>query len=225
LYQQQSIMAKQKKINKMSFFEAFTSQTLTEEKMPKSVYLFCQKAALDEAEFYAYFGSLDALRTAIFESFFDNAIGLLDQANREEEETPKDQLLRFYFTFFEVLQHNRSYVLFALNEGQWSKKWTDLKGLRSRFKSFAITLIEAGNAQKTGPFSQRSVPVFAEAAWGQMLFLLRFWMKDTSGDSEKTDIAIEKSVQTVFSLFDNQALDQVFDFGKFLWREKNLFSR
>ena len=33
-------------------------------------------------------------------------------------------------------------------------------------------------------------------------------------------MAIEKSVQTVFELFDNTQLDSIIDFGKFLWKEK-----
>ena len=53
-----------------------------------------------------------------------------------------------------------------------------------------------------------------------LLFLLKFWMDDSSPSFEKTDMAIEKSVQTVFELFDNTPLDSVIDFGKFLWNEK-----
>ncbi len=45
-------------------------------------------------------------------------------------------------------------------------------------------------------------------------------MEDSSPSFEKTDMAIEKSVQTVFELFDNTPLDSVIDFGKFLWNEK-----
>jgi hypothetical protein len=53
-----------------------------------------------------------------------------------------------------------------------------------------------------------------------MLFLLKFWMDDDSAGFEKTDMAIEKSVNTIFDVFDNTPLDAVFDFGKFLWKER-----
>jgi len=33
-------------------------------------------------------------------------------------------------------------------------------------------------------------------------------------------MAIEKSVRTVFDLFDNTPIDSIVDFGKFLWKEK-----
>ena len=37
---------------------------------------------------------------------------------------------------------------------------------------------------------------------------------------KKTDIAIEKSINTVFDVFDNTPLDNIIDFGKFLFKEK-----
>jgi hypothetical protein len=45
-------------------------------------------------------------------------------------------------------------------------------------------------------------------------------MEDDSPGFEKTDMAIEKSVRTVFDLFDNTPIDSIVDFGKFLWKEK-----
>ena len=44
-------------------------------------------------------------------------------------------------------------------------------------------------------------------------------MNDESVRFEKTDIAIEKSVNTSFDVFDNATLDNIIDFGKFLYKE------
>jgi len=49
---------------------------------------------------------------------------------------------------------------------------------------------------------------------------MKFWMDDDSAGFEKTDMAIEKSVNTIFDVFDNTPLDAVLDFGKFLWKER-----
>ena len=40
------------------------------------------------------------------------------------------------------------------------------------------------------------------------------------GNYPGLDRAIEKSVRSVFDLFDNTPLDSIVDFGKFLWEEK-----
>ena len=45
-------------------------------------------------------------------------------------------------------------------------------------------------------------------------------MDDNSPQFEKTDVAIEKSVNTIFDVFDNTPLERVLDFGKFLFKEK-----
>ena len=57
-------------------------------------------------------------------------------------------------------------------------------------------------------------------AWSQLLFTLKFWLEDDSPGFDKTDIFIEKSVTASFDLIDVTALKSVFDFGKFIFKEK-----
>ena len=95
-----------------------------------------------------------------------------------------------------------------------------LKSLKSAFKDFASNLIQDGNNLKKSLINKRPESIFSEGAWFQLIFLLKFWMDDVSPDFEKTDIAIEKSIRTVFDLFDSSPFDSVIDFGKFLWKEK-----
>ncbi len=94
-----------------------------------------------------------------------------------------------------------------------------LSSLRKLFKAFATELIEEGNSEKPS-YLQHPPQIFSEAAWVQLGFLLKFWMEDTSKAFEKTDQAIEKSVQTAFDVFDNTPVSTLIDFGKFLWKEK-----
>ena len=61
--------------------------------------------------------------------------------------------------------------------------------------------------------------LFSEGAWLQFMFLLNFWRLDDSASFEKTDVAIEKSVNTIFDVFDNTPLENILDFGKFLYKE------
>ena len=128
-------------------------------------------------------------------------------------------MLSFFYTFFELLGRNRSYMLFTLESARMEEKTMQLSGLRKRVKNFAKELIEEGNDQKS-KFGQRNTTVFSEGAWWHFLFILKFWIDDDSAGFEKTDIAIEKSVNTVFELFENTPLDSVIDFGKFLFQEK-----
>ena len=206
---------------KQKIFEYYTQSVLEQEKEPTSVYRFCKDLKIREDEFYNHFASLEDLRRKIFSEFFNNSLSLIEKEKGYVSKSPKEKLLSFYFTFFEVLLINRSYVLIALRGDKSSiNKMAILKFLRSSFKKFAIVLIQDGNALKQSRLSQHSETVFSEGAWIQLLFLLKFWMEDSSAGFEKTDMAIEKSVRTVFDLFDTTSFDSVIDFGKFLWKEK-----
>ena len=156
----------------------------------------------------------------VWETFYDNAISLLEKDDNFEGARPKEKLLSFYFTFFEVLSLNRSYVLFALSGSRnMIFKMKQLCSLKKIFKTFSAELIEDGNIEKPS-YLQHPPKIFSEAAWVQLGFLINFWINDSSADLEKTDQAIEKSVQTAFDVFDNTPLTALVDFGKFLWKEK-----
>lgn len=100
---------------KQKIYEAYTKTILEEEKVPTSVYRFCKNIGIEESEFYKHFASLEHLKGQIFCQFFDNALSLIQKEKGYVSKAPQEKLLSFYFTFFEVLLMNRSYVLFALN--------------------------------------------------------------------------------------------------------------
>ena len=108
---------KEKKI-KLSIITSFMNLTLENDQYPKSVYKFCQVSEIEEKTFYKFFGSLDGVKTIIWETFYDNAMLLLEKDENFENAKPKEKLLSFYYTFFEVMLLNRSYILFALSGGE-----------------------------------------------------------------------------------------------------------
>jgi len=210
---------KKKKIS--DILSIYMESVLENEQFPLSVYRFCKINAIEESKFYKTYASLDSLKHEVWQAFFENTIDLIHKNQRFDELSRKDRLLTFYFTFFEVLLLNRSYVFFALNSlGSSMSAIGQLKKLKKCFKDFSSDLIEEGNVDKTTKITQHPVVLFSEAAWVQLLFLLKFWLDDTSEGFERTDEAIEKSVNVAFNVFDNTQLEALFDFGKFLWKEK-----
>ncbi|MEM1340189.1 MAG: TetR family transcriptional regulator C-terminal domain-containing protein [Bacteroidota bacterium] len=198
----------------------YMDTVLEQENVPKSIYKFCKQHKLKEEEFYKFFGSFDALRKGIWNKFYTNTYDLLQKNEEYGSFSNKDKMLTFFFTFFELLTLNRSYVLFSLDgEQKMLEKLSELKGLRKQIKEFATALIEEANSEKTLRVTKRNPAVFSEGAWVQFLFLLRYWMDDSSAGFEKTDVAIEKSVTAIFDLFDNTPLESLIDFGKFLYKE------
>lgn len=198
----------------------YMDQVLENEKYPKSVYKFAKENKISEEQFYAFYGSLEALQKDIWVQFYNNAEGLIKESAELKNASNRDKLLTFYYTIFEILTANRSYVLYVLNEGdQELKNLKQLKDLRKHILNFANELIEDENDEQNIKFLQRNKKIYAEGTWLQFLFLLKFWKEDDSASFEKTDIAIEKSVNTIFDILDNSALERVFDLGKFLYKE------
>lgn len=213
--------AKAKKISDDLIISMYMDYVLEQEVVPKSVYKFCKIHGFDEAIFYENFGSVEGIQKAIWTKFYSNTAGLIAKNKAYDSSSNKDKMLTFFFSFFELLTLNRSYVLFALqNDRTILKNMEQLKGLRKHIKGFASALIEDGNATKTIKITKHNPKLFSEGAWLQFMFILKFWMDDDSPGFEKTDVAIEKSITTIFDVFDNTPLDNIIDFGRFLFKEK-----
>jgi len=213
--------SKTKAITKDVIVSAYMEFVLMNEKTPKSVYKFAKEHAMTEADFYRFFGSFENLQQDIWTTFFDNAMKLGQKTPEYASFNNQEKMLTFFFTFFELLTANRSYVMFTLQQhGDMIKNLSQLKPLRSNIKEFAATLIDQKNEEKSFKILKQPVSVFSEGAWLQTLFIIKYWMEDNSASFEKTDVVIEKSVRAIFDVFETTPLESILDFGKFLWKEK-----
>lgn len=216
-----SSKAKKATVNKASIISAYMNTVLETEEWPKSVYKFCKENNITEAVFYNHFASFQSLQKGIWREFFDHSISLMHKTKGFDGYGNKEKMLAFFYTFFELLSANRSYVLFALNDTKTAmKNMMQLSQLRNSIKDFAKELIEEANSNKQLKILKQPVFIFSEGAWLQTIFILKYWMDDDSEGFEKTDIVIEKSVRAIFDVFETTPLESIVDFGKFLWKDK-----
>jgi hypothetical protein len=213
--------SKSKPLDENQLITRYMQAVLESNETPKNVFSFCKQQELDETEFYAHFNSLDALRQNIWVKFFENAVNTIEKEPDFAGYSDKNKLLTLFFTLFEILTLNRSYVSFALVENKSGlKNLESLKEFRQEFKKYMEQVVispQTGAFEKVAKATEKA---YAEGAWIQFMFLLKFWLDDTSKGFEKTDILIEKSVNTVVDLADTKPLESLFDLGKFLWKEK-----
>ena len=215
-----------KKITQSDIMAMYMDHVLEHGSQPMTVYKFCKDHKIDEQEFYQYFGSFKGLREHIWIALYDSTVATLHKDKEFDSYANKDKMLSFFFTMFGNLTANRSYVLFVLQEHKMMlKNMEQLKGLRHKVRAFASELIEEGNDEKTYRVTKNPVQLFAEGAWLQFLFLLKYWMDDNSPSFEKTDVAIEKSVKAIFDVFETTPLESILDFGKFLVKENFAFAK
>lgn len=213
-------MPKKKNITKNDLISFYMDYVLEHNHQPKSVYAFAKENNFDEAIFYRHYGSFQALEEGIFKAFFDNTHAVLEKSEDYNSFDARNKLLTFYYTFFENLTANRSYVVYALegNKNQLKK----LKTLAALKKSFSDYIDDLGietfdiENERLDKIQKRSIK---ESAWFQLLVTMKFWIEDTSSSFEKTDIFIEKSIKASFDLIDTTPIKSVIDLGKFLFKE------
>lgn len=214
-------MAKKKNITALSIITAYMDYVLEHGEQPKNVYAFAKDNNFDEAKFYEFFSSFKTLEENIFTTFGTNTLEVL--ANSEEFETfdARNKLLSFYYTFFEQVTANRSYVVYSLTHDKSKMQSLKLlKGLKTVFTDFIESL-----DLKTLDLNQERIEklqnkAITETAWIQFVMTMKFWLEDTSPSFDKTDQYIEKSVNASFDLIDNTPLKSIVDFGKFIFKEK-----
>ncbi|MBT8394140.1 MAG: TetR/AcrR family transcriptional regulator [Bacteroidia bacterium] len=213
-------MAKKKVITSTDMIGFYMNYVLENNEKPKSVYNFAKANNFEESQFYNHFGNFEVLEQTIFQAFFDNTISVLEKNDEYQNLDAKNKLLSFYFTFFEMLTANRSYVVFAL-EGHMTdiKKIKALSKLKRSFTDYIDTLDIKTIEIKQKRLEQIQTISIQESAWLQLLLTMKFWMEDTSASFEKTDILIEKAVNASFDLMDIKPLKTVTDLGKFLFKE------
>lgn len=212
---------KNKIITKDDIVSKYMNDVLEKGEKPKSVYLFAKHNHFTEAEFYTFFGTLESLEKEIFRLFFENSVNLLHQHEDYPQYDMKNKMLSFYFTFFEILTANRSYVLQSLKmDRNPLKNLVQLTSLRDSFKEYVCEILTDDYRLEQEKLQKYQEKAIQESAWLQLMMTIKFWMDDDSTAFEKTDIFIEKSVNASFELMNVAPLNHLIDFGKFLFKEK-----
>ncbi|MDX1469931.1 MAG: TetR/AcrR family transcriptional regulator [Flavobacteriaceae bacterium] len=214
-------MARKKNITKSFLVDAYMQYILEHGHNPPSVYKFAKENNFEESLFYQFFGSFEAIEQDVFAQFFRNTTSILDQSADYQSYDARTKLISFYYTFFEVLTANRSYVMVALkNDKQSLKNLEKLKTLGCHFRDYVNSLEIDRIDFQNSKIDKLQEKTMAQSAWFQLLFTIKFWLEDNSPNFEKTDVFIEKSINTTFDLINTKPLESVIDLGKFLFKQK-----
>jgi len=149
-------MAKKKSITQVDIIGFYMDYVLMHNHKPHTVYAFAKDNKFEEQKFYEFFSSFESLEQNIFKIFFDHAITNLDKSKDYHSFDARNKLLSFYYTFFEILTANRSYVVHVLegNKNQL-KSLKTLAHLKKRFTNYIDD--SSSSFEKTDLFIEKSV--------------------------------------------------------------------
>lgn len=197
--------------------QEYVNYVLEHEKRPYTVFKFCKNIGIKEDSFYKFYGSFKALEKAIWKEYAISTIYRLKSDSNYAAFSAREKVLAFYFTLIEILKEERSFILFQLKKRKLpSAPPSFIRKFKKEFDPWASEVIEEG--KQTDEIAKRPYldQRYGSLLWFHMHFVLMFWVKDESADFEKTDEAIEKSVNLAFDLMGKGVVDNVFEFGKFL---------
>ncbi len=214
-------MAKKKKISAPQLIDLYMDEVVRLQGKPTDIASFSIAHNFKEEQFYDHFESFTALDQEIFKILFDTSVATLVASTDFVSFGKKDKLLSLFYTFFENLTLNRDFIVVTIetysNQLKALSVFSDMKISFSNFmglldfETIDLNLEAIGNLQKTS---------ITEGAWVQLLLTIKFWMTDTSEEFQKTDIFIEKSINTSIELLNTQSFHNILDLGKFLYNEK-----
>ena len=218
-------MARKKDINEENIINFYMEYVLINGKKPDSVYSFSKQYNFTEKDYYEFYGSFNLLEQSIFKVFYEKTLYLLEKNEDYQNYSVRDKILSFYYSFFELLTANRSYVVYAI--GSQTNKLKNIDTLKLLKKSFCnyidkldINILET-NQETLDKIQNKTLK---ESAWFQLMLTMKYWLEDTSPSFERTDIFIEKAVTTSFDLMNITPLKSVLDLGKFLLKDKSFMN-
>ena len=207
---------------KTKLIQEYIQYTIEHNKTPQSVYLFAKSVGMSEQEFYTHFSGLELLESEIYQTWFEDAMNKCTTSSPWDDYSSREKILAVFYTFIEGLKANRSFVKFLKDRDFKSlPKWPAyLNGLHTSFLEHIKPILTEGITTQEIAERKYLDGKYADGLWINLLFVLKFWIDDTSPAFEKTDAAIEKSVNLAVDLMGKSALDAALDFGKFLFQNK-----
>ncbi|MBE9586556.1 TetR/AcrR family transcriptional regulator [Mucilaginibacter sp. JRF] len=201
-----------------SIQSAYIDHVLTEGSQPKSVYIFAKQNDTTEEEFYRYFGSFEGVEQSIWADFAKKTLTEIEAQEVWAQYSSREKALSFFYAFFELLKGSRSFAVYSLNtHARALSAPVVLDKLKVEFENFADAILKQG--LESGELSDRKffAKRYKDGLWMQFGFVLNFWVKDNSAGFEKTDEAIEKGINVTFDLFERTPIDNLIEYGKFLY--------
>ena len=212
--------AKKTKNTPSELKEAFVKYAIKYRQLPESDLDFCEESKIKEENFYQHFQSIEELHSQIWSDFITDTIQVLNEDPEFEQFSVREQLLAFYYTHLEVIKSKRDFIQICDDVSNPLPLPEYLKGYKHEFGLFSEALVEAGI--QTGEVADRKIinKLYDNGLWLQLIFVIKFWIKDKSKDFEQTDAAIEKAVTTSAEIVRPGPINSIIDFAKFIYRTR-----
>lgn len=209
-----------KSVSPNKIIQAYIDFLLENGNRPASVYQFAKIVKIKESDFYDHFSSFDAIESSWTKNLLQEVTAHLQADEVFLNYGAREKYLAFLYAWVEKCRDYRSFLLVLNKPSSLPSMPAGFKELKKQFYDFAESILREGMDKQEVKQRPLLSDRYADAMFMQFAFVHQFWMKDSSTGFEKTDMAIEKSVNLAFDLMGQSAFDSAIEFGKFLFQQR-----
>ena len=190
------------------------------QRFPEDANEFAVFLGNDDFDFLKSFNPLVSLKAFIWEEYFDKALKRCQEDSGFEEYACREIYLSVLYNMVGLLNEqsemNKAMISFTKSLPSYPK---ELKKVKSSASDFYKEMISTG--QQSGEIADRALVNYQYNTWCWYgtLFIIFFWSKDSSENSEQTDVAIEKVAHFIFDILNPNAMDSSIEFFSFLFKQ------
>ncbi len=206
--------------NPLKIQQLYKSLVLEICKKPESLTAISDLPDFQDLAILDHYSSLNSIEKDILLSTFTDTVRRLMDAKEYVDYIAREKALAFFYTWLEELEKIRPFLK-LIDEGErhviTGRRY--LKKLEAPFRDFIEDLLAEGVA--TGELAKRPFVLdkYHVMLWLQVQLLYGFWIRDESEARERTDAAVEKSVNFVFDLMSQNLLDSGIDLLTFILKK------
>ncbi len=207
--------------DKISIRNHYIEYVLENGKKPASVFSFAKHLKISESDFYNFYTNFEAIEQDVWKSIFVETLETLESDKTYQDYQAKDKLLAFYYMWVQKMRANRSFIMMqkCSKTNSILPNADGLEAFKKVFYTYMAQIIQTGIDNNEIKDRKFLTDKYVSGYWFQTLFVLNYWLKDTSTNFEMTDAAIEKIVNLGFKLISDNAIDSLVDFGKFMFQK------
>lgn len=168
-----------------------------------------KKIDISEREFFQYFSSADDIGRKIWSNLGEAVIDELNSSDLFREYPPRQKVLSYFFTFFEMALNERTFIERTLHKHHL------LSGYKEHFKQFIADIVQEGIAKEDIKERLSLSNYYPNLVWELHMRLVRFWLRDVSENFVETEKAIEIYCKVPLELMGNNIFDHIIETVKF----------
>lgn len=179
------------------------------------------KTKFSATEIYQFFPNKKAILSYYYPAMVIQYWAMIDEIEDFESYAISEKFSNFIYTMFDLMSEREDFVIDTFD------KYIFQKGSRSEFHEETTALFKEflttdGNIAVSAGFFMGDF--YYKTLSSQFLFLVKYWLNDTSTDKERT-LALADKLSSLFEeIVYNKTFDKGFDLIKFVFGNKDIES-